>query len=80
MERANSYAGGMFQISKKFGPDVYRGMAEQLFPNGSVLRCLKCNVKRHAATSEIAEFLKFGFPVCRKCNHRTTLDNPYQSK
>lgn len=73
-------SGPLKHMKQKFGPDVPKGMAEQLFPNGSVLRCIPCGKQRACSTSEIAEYLAKGFPRCKRCGSMTDLENPWVSK
>lgn len=82
MEKLGSVklSGPLKHMRQKFGPDVPKGMAEQLFPNGSTLRCLPCGKERPATTSQIAEYLAKGFPRCKACGRMTELDNPWLSK
>jgi hypothetical protein len=65
------------QMRKVFGPNIYRGMAEKLFPNGSTIRCKQCCVERKCTTQEIETWLRDGYPACRKCGKKTDLVNPY---
>lgn len=83
MERAgnvNSRGGELKHMRQKFGSDIHKGMAQEIFPNGSVLRCIPCGKQRPCSTSQIAEYLASGFPKCKVCNHVTDLVNPYLSK
>lgn len=66
--------GGTFSKTKKFGDDPHQGLAEFAFPNGGVIGCKKCQVRRNCTTSEIAVWLKEGYPVCRKCGTKTFLE------
>lgn len=45
------------------------------YPEGSVIECRRCHIKRNCTTSEIATWMKEGYPVCRKCGHKTELVN-----
>jgi len=63
------------QMKQKFGD--LRGFAEFCFPEGSVIECVTCDVRRKCTTEEIATWMSDGYPVCRKCNQRTTLVNPH---
>lgn len=79
MERVNSINSGHGELKhmrQKFGPDIHKGMAQELFPNGSVLRCHRCKLSRNCTTSEIENILRNGFPVCKRCGFKVTLDNP----
>jgi hypothetical protein len=55
-------------------------MAEKLFPNGSTLRCKTCVIERHCTTQEIETFLRDGYPICKRCNRKTDMDNPHVKK
>ena len=68
------------QMRKVFGPNIYRGMAEKLFPAGSILRCKQCVIERHCTTQEIEGFLRDGYPTCKRCNQKTSMDNPHVKK
>ena len=57
---------------------VYRELAWKIFPNGSVIRCPTCEIERRCTTEEIAYWTQNGWPVCKKCNRKTTLDNPWK--
>ena len=59
---------------------VYRGLAERIFPNGSIIRCRYCDVERKCSPEEIAYWLENGFPLCKKCGKRTDLVNPYKER
>ena len=38
---------------------------------GTDLICPSCKAHRHASTGEMAEIMRRGFPVCRKCGVKT---------
>jgi len=53
------------QMKQKFGD--LRGFAEFCFPDGSVIECVTCDVRRKCTTEEIAEWMSNGYPTCKKC-------------
>jgi transcription elongation factor Elf1 len=63
-----------------FGDDPHQGLAEFAFPNGSVIECKSCDVRRDCTTQEITKWLKEGYPICKKCGQRTELQNPHVKK
>ena len=65
------------QMRQVFGPDIHKGLAEKLFPDGSTIRCKQCQVERHCTTQEIETWLRDGYPKCKRCGKATEIDNPY---
>jgi hypothetical protein len=57
-------------------PRVAKMMADELFPDGSIFRCIPCGKQRNCTTSEIAEGIANGWPRCRVCNTRVELVTP----
>lgn len=55
---------------------LFTSMAEKYYPEGSTLRCIPCGKQRHTATSEIANYMRSGFPRCKACGHVTDLVTP----
>ncbi len=55
-------------------------IADYAFPAGATARCPKCQAARHAETSEIAIWMSEGFPECKKCKGKITIDNPHLRK
>lgn len=63
------------QIKQKF-KDLNE-LAKFCFPQGSTIGCLTCKVERPCTVDEISNWLQNGFPICRKCQQRVSLVNPW---
>ncbi len=55
-------------------------LARFCFPEGSTIRCIKCQIERSCTSLEIVGWMKDGYPKCKQCGQRTELDNPHATK
>lgn len=44
--------------------DLHNSIAQDVFPNGAILRCSECGVEKDVSTEECGYYLGHGWPIC----------------
>lgn len=55
-------------------PPLYDYIIERGYPNGIEAVCPRCGVKRNASTTEAVEWMSKGFPCCKNCGIKITIE------